>query len=87
MNSRTWRISVIAVVAIVAALMVGIVVVLAMESSGSMDQDSGLMALAFLSTTLTTVVIIFGAVSLSGSRNEEYQKYIEEREREEMEKR
>lgn len=87
MNSRTWRISVIAVVAIVAALMVGIVLVLAMESSGSMDQDSGLMALAFLSTTLTTVVIIFGAVSLSGSRSEEYQKYIEEKEREEMEKR
>lgn len=86
MNSKTWRIAVIAVVAIVAMLMIGIVVVLAMESNGSMDQDSGLMALAFLSTTLTTVVIVFGAISLGGNRSEEYQKYFEEREKEEREK-
>ena len=86
MDSKTWRIAVIAVVAIVAMLMIGIVVVLVMESNGSMDQDSGLMALAFLSTTLTTVVIIFGAISLGGNRSDEYQKYVEERDKEEREK-
>ena len=86
MEPKTERILTIAVIIAVIGLMAGIAYVLIAQHNGSIDPESTTAILAFLSTTLTTVVVIFGALTLNTSRSEEYKKYFEEREKEEREK-
>ena len=81
MNRRAERIITIIAILVVAAILAGMVAVIIMQQNGSMDPDSTTFTLSFLSITLTTVVVLFGALVLNSSRSEEYQKYIEERER------
>ncbi|MBR5998863.1 MAG: hypothetical protein IK043_00245 [Candidatus Methanomethylophilaceae archaeon] len=86
MNWRAERIITIIAILVVAAIMAGMAAVIFMQQNGSMDPDSTTFTLSFLSVTLTTVVVLFGALVLNSSRSDEYQKYVEEREREEREK-
>lgn len=86
MNRRAERIITIIAILVVAAIMAGMAAVIFMQQNGSMDPDSTTFTLSFLSVTLTTVVVLFGALVLNSSRSDEYQKYVEEREREEREK-
>ena len=86
MNRRAERIITIIAILVVAAILAGMVAVIIMQQNGSMDPDSTTFTLSFLSITLTTVVVLFGALVLNSSRSDEYQKYVEEREKEEREK-
>ena len=86
MNRRAERIITIIAILVVAAIMAGMAAVIFMQQNGSMDPDSTTFTLSFLSITLTTVVVLFGALVLNSSRSDEYQKYVEEREKEEREK-
>ena len=86
MNRKAERIITIIAILVVAAIMAGMAAVIFMQQNGSMDPDSTTFTLSFLSVTLTTVVVLFGALVLNSSRSDEYQKYVEEREREEREK-
>ncbi len=86
MNRRAERIITIIAILVVAAIMASMAAVIFMQQNGSMDPDSTTFTLSFLSVTLTTVVVLFGALVLNSSRSDEYQKYVEEREREEREK-
>ena len=83
MNRRAERIITIIAILVVAAIMASMAAVIFMQQNGSMDPDSTTFTLSFLSVTLTTVVVLFGALVLNSSRSDEYQKYVEEREREE----
>lgn len=86
MNRRAERIITIIAILVVAAILAGMVAVIIMQQNGSMDPDSTTFTLSFLSITLTTVVVLFGALVLNSNRSDEYQKYVEEREKEEREK-
>ena len=86
MNRRAERIITIIAILVVAAILAGMVAVIIMQQNGSMNPDSTTFTLSFLSITLTTVVVLFGALVLNSSRSDEYQKYVEEREKEEREK-
>ena len=86
MNRRAERIITIIAILVVAAIMAGMAAVIFMQQNGSMDPDSTTFTLSFLSITLTTVVVLFGALVLNSNRSDEYQKYVEEREKEEREK-
>ena len=86
MNRRAEHIITIIAILVVAAILAGMVAVIIMQQNGSMDPDSTTFTLSFLSITLTTVVVLFGALVLNSSRSDEYQKYVEEREKEEREK-
>ena len=86
MNRRAERIITIIAILVVAAILAGMVAVIIMQQNGSMDPDSTTFTLSFLSVTLTTVVVLFGALVLNSNRSDEYQKYVEEREKEEREK-
>ena len=86
MNRRAERIITIIAILVVAAIMTGMAAVIILQQNGSMDPDSTTFTLSFLSITLTTVVVLFGALVLNSNRSDEYQKYVEEREKEEREK-
>ncbi len=85
MEVKTERILTVVVVAIVIALMAAMVAVVVMTNDGSLDEEASTVSLVFLSTTLSTVVIVFGVLVLSTSRKDEYRKYFEEREKEKLE--
>lgn len=86
METKVERILTVAVVIIVMALLVAMGAVIVMTRDGSMDSDVSMVTLGFLSMTVMTVVVIFGALVLNGNRKQEYAEYFERREREERER-
>ncbi len=84
MDPRAWRYVTIGVVAATAALFIGGIVAVVMFKNGSIGEDSLMMILFMLSTTLTTVVIIYGVFALnSKSTAEQYKEFLENKKDEE----
>ena len=81
MDRMTERIVTVVTVLAVVGILAGMAVVAVMSHNGSMDPDAASVTLGFLSMTLTTVVILFGALALSTRRSDDIQRYLEEKEK------
>ena len=82
-NQKTKKIVSIVSVIIVVLLTVALIVTIVLFKSGDIDEDRMLVMGGMLSSTLMTVVVICGAVLISGdSVEEKYLEYLKEKEKE-----
>ncbi len=66
------------VILLVAALMVGFVILVIMYNDGSMDEEGMLMTSTFLSSTMFVVVIVYGVFSFKIREKSDREKKLEE---------
>ena len=85
MDRMTERIVTVITVLAVVGILAGMAAVAVMSRNGSMGSDTASVTLGFLSMTLTTVVVLFRALSLSTRRSDDIQRYLEEKEKRERE--
>ena len=82
MDARTKRIATVAIIALTVMIIIGFIVTTVLFKTDSISWDSFIIYSYFLSFTLTTLVIIYGALMMSErSSKERYLEYIEEKEK------
>lgn len=82
MDDKSNMILTVVTVIITALLMAGIAIVVISFSNGNIDEKGMLVLTSVLSTTLMTLVVIYGALGLSKSKKEQYMEFLEEKEKE-----
>ena len=82
MDDKSNMILTVVTVIITALLMTGIAIVVISFSNGIIDEKGMLVLTSVLSTTLMTLVVIYGALTLSKSKKEQYMEFLEEKEKE-----
>ena len=82
MDDKSNIILTVVTVIITALLMTGIAIVVISFSNGNIDEKGMLVLTSVLSTTLMTLVVIYGALTLSKSKKEQYMEFLEEKEKE-----
>ena len=82
MDRKTKQVATVAIIALTVMIIIGFIVTITLFKTDTISWDSFIIYSYFLSFTLMTLVIIYGALMMSErSSKERYLEYIEEKEK------